>query len=86
MNTMIIFVAFMVAFGPLNKAIAWFIPMGLVIIHIANLGRILMLFFVAEYRPDAMYFIHKYVFTAALYLIIFGLWLLWLNRLKRSRE
>ena len=32
-NVMIIFVAFLVAFGPLNKALLWFVPVGLIILH-----------------------------------------------------
>lgn len=79
-NTMIIFVAFLIGFGPVNKKLLWFIPLGLLIIHLANLLRITLLFFVAEYRPDFMYFIHKYVFTAVLYLVIFGLWVWWVRR------
>jgi exosortase family protein XrtF len=86
LNTMIIFVAFLIAFGPVNKTLLWFIPLGLLIIHLANLLRITLLFFVAEYRPDFMYFIHKYIFTAILYLVIFALWVWWVKKfaLKKS--
>jgi exosortase family protein XrtF len=80
LNTMIIFVAFLVAFGPLGKKLLWFIPMGLLIIHLVNLVRITVLFFVAVYYPDAMYFIHKYIFTAILYIVIFILWIWWVKR------
>lgn len=79
-NTMIIFVAFLIAFGPLNKTLLWFIPVGLLIIHLVNLARITLLFFVAEYRPDFMYFIHKYLFTATLYAVIFLLWVWWVKK------
>ncbi len=79
-NTMIIFAAFIFAFGPISKRMLWFIPLGIVIIHLANLVRITLLFFVAEYRPDFMYFIHKYVFTASLYAVIFMLWVWWVRK------
>ena len=85
LNTMIIFVAFIIAFGPINKKLWWFIPVGLLIIHLSNLLRITLLFFVAEYRPDFMYFIHKYVFTAILYLVIFLLWVWWVKRFAVSK-
>jgi exosortase family protein XrtF len=85
LNTMIIFVAFIIAFGPINKKLWWFIPLGLLIIHLSNLLRITLLFFVAEYRPDFMYFIHKYVFTAILYLVIFLLWVWWVKRFTVSK-
>ena len=85
LNTMIIFVAFIFAFGPINKKLWWFIPLGLLIIHLSNLLRITLLFFVAEYRPDFMYFIHKYVFTAILYLVIFLLWVWWVKQFAVSK-
>jgi exosortase/archaeosortase family protein len=58
----------------------WFVPTGLLIIHVVNLARIGLLFFVAEYQPDFMYFTHKYFFTAILYIIIFLLWMIWVKR------
>ena len=80
LNTMIIFVAFLIAFGPISKTLLWFIPVGLLIIHLMNLARISLLFFVSEYMPDAMYFTHKYFFTAILYVVIFVLWIWWVKR------
>jgi len=84
LNTAIIFVAFIIAFGPLNKTTAWFIPLGFLVIHVANLLRITLLFFVALYRPDSLYFIHKYLFTAFLYAIIFALWMWWIRKNPRK--
>jgi exosortase family protein XrtF len=83
LNTMIIFVAFLFAFGPVSKTLIWFIPAGLMIIHLMNLARISLLFFVSEYMPDAMYFTHKYFFTAILYVVIFVLWVWWVKRYSR---
>lgn len=78
-NTMIIFVAFVVAFGPTSRAMLWFIPLGLVLIHFVNLLRITLLFLVSEHIPKAMYFTHKYFFTAIIYVVIFCLWLWWVR-------
>jgi exosortase family protein XrtF len=79
-NTMIIFVAFLLAFGPYSKKMLWFLPLGLVVIHITNLLRIILLFFVAEFRPALMYFTHKYLFTAAIYAVILVLWVIWVKK------
>lgn len=79
-NTMIIFLAFMIAFGPINKKLIWFILVGIIIIHLMNLFRITMLFLVSQYIPKAMYFTHKYFFTAILYVVIFALWFWWINK------
>lgn len=80
LNIMIIFVAFIVAFGPLNRSTLWFVPAGLMIIHVMNLLRIGLLFFVAKDLPDMMYFTHKYLFTASLYIVIFALWWFWVRK------
>ena len=85
-NVAIIFLCFLFAFGPINKKLSWFAPVGILIIHIANLGRILGLFWVVIYLPDAVYITHKYLFTAFIYAVVFGLWLVWLrmNFAKKS--
>lgn len=79
-NVMIIFVAFLIAFGPLTKQLLWFIPVGLLIIHLMNLARITLLFWVSIYMKDYMYFVHKYFFTAILYVIVFILWVWWVRK------
>lgn len=85
-NTMIIFAAFLVAFGPVNRRMLWFLPLGVLLIHLANLGRISLLFLVSTYRPDYMYFVHKYFFTAVLYAVIFLLWVVWMGGAKGLRR
>jgi len=79
-NVMIIFVAFVIAFGPSSRAMWWFIPVGLVILHAMNLARIALLFWVSLYMPDFMYFTHKYLFTAILYVVVFVLWIWWVKK------
>jgi len=79
-NVMIIFVAFLVAFGPMRRAMLWFIPVGLTVIHLFNLFRVGLLYWVALYRPDFMYLLHKYFFTAVLYIVVFLLWIVWVRK------
>ncbi|WP_051052861.1 exosortase family protein XrtF [Fulvivirga imtechensis] len=81
LNVIIIFVSFLLSFGKLSPRLIWFIPLGLIIIHIFNVLRILLLFLISVHWPDAMYFAHKYLFTAILYVVIFVLWYFWLNKL-----
>jgi exosortase family protein XrtF len=85
-NVIIIFVAFLIAFGPLTKQLLWFIPVGLLIIHLMNLARITLLFWVAIYMKDYMYFTHKYFFTAILYVVIFILWVWWVRKFATKKE
>jgi exosortase/archaeosortase family protein len=63
----------------MNKKLAWFAPLGVIIIHVVNLGRIIGLFFVVIYLPKALYFSHKYLFTTIIYAVVFVLWLIWLR-------
>jgi len=80
LNVMIIFSAFLVALGPIKKTLYWFLPAGLMIIHISNLLRIVFLFWVTLYLPDFLYFTHKYLFTAFIYLIVFVMWFVWVKK------
>ncbi len=81
-NVMIVFIAFLFAFKGSWKKLAWFLPLGLVLIYIANLARVVLLYYVAEYWRQYFYYIHKYLFTAAIYLIVFILWWCWIEKVS----
>lgn len=83
LNVMIVFLSFLAAFGPFNKTMLFFAGTGLAILYVANLARIVLLFFVVVYFPDHSYFVHKYLFTAFIYAIVFGLWVIWVQRYAR---
>lgn len=78
-NVMIVFVAFVIAFRGRLKQVFWFLPVGLVVIYLANLIRVGLLYFIAQYWSHYFYYFHKYLFTAFIYLIVFALWLWWMN-------
>lgn len=82
LNVMIVFVAFMMAFGGNKKKLAWFIPLGIVLIHLANLGRVVGLYYVAEYWQQYFYYIHKYAFTGIIYLFVLALWWWWVEKIN----
>ncbi len=84
LNVMIVFVAFIMAFDGVGKRGILFCLVGCVLIHIANLGRVTLLFVVAKNYQHYFYFIHKYLFTAILYVIVFVLWWIWVAKIKRS--
>jgi exosortase family protein XrtF len=85
-NVMIIFLAFVVAFGPIRKSMIWFVLAGLIIIHISNLVRIGLLFLVALYKPHYLYFSHKYFFTAFIYGFVLVLWMIWVKYFSRKKS
>jgi exosortase family protein XrtF len=86
LNVAILFLAFLLSFGPISKTLLWFIPLGLMLIHLANLTRITLLFYVASYWPKYMYFTHKYLFTAILFVVVFALWVWWVRRYSLKKE
>jgi len=87
-NVIIIFVAFIIAFGGPTRTMIWFLPMGVAVIHLSNLLRLSLLYFTAQHYEQYFYFVHKYFFTAVLYLIIFALWAVWIIRynVKSSQD
>jgi exosortase family protein XrtF len=85
-NVLIIFVAFVIAFGGRAKAMAWFIPVGILVVHVSNLIRISLLYYVSLYYEQYFYYVHKYFFTAILYLIVFVLWAIWVLKLNAIRK
>jgi exosortase family protein XrtF len=83
-NVAIVFVAFIAAFGGSWRKMLWFLPLGTLIIHLANIARIVLLYFVYLGDRRYFYFLHKYVFTAAIYFIVVVLWFCWVNIIKRK--
>jgi exosortase family protein XrtF len=83
LNIMIVFASFLIAFGGERKKMFWFALTGLVIIHAANLVRVIMLYFIAEYKNQYFYYAHKYVLTAFLYAVVFVLWWWWIEKVSR---
>ncbi|HWA33072.1 MAG TPA: exosortase family protein XrtF [Cyclobacteriaceae bacterium] len=85
LNVMVIFLAFVLAFGGKAKRMVPYIFFGIVVIHAANLLRIILLYYTALYRPILFYYFHKYFFTAVLYMVVFALWFAWMRLKFRER-
>jgi exosortase family protein XrtF len=83
LNVVIVFLSFLFAFGPYKRNLVWFASLGLFIIHVANLARIVLLFLVSIHMPDVLYFTHKYLFTAFIYLFVFLLWIWWVLKFAK---
>ncbi len=81
LNVMIVFFSFVLAYGratPLRMS--GFLLVGSIAIHLANLARILWLFWLADVNADLFYYFHKYLFTAVIYVIVFALWWTWITQ------
>jgi exosortase family protein XrtF len=83
---MALFAGFIIAYpGPAVKKLL-FIPIGWAIIHLINIVRITGLAIVTLYAPEMLDFNHHYTFTITVYVCIFLLWILWVNRFSKSNS
>ena len=78
-NTVMIFAAFVVSFGPLGRSAAWYIPAGILAIHLLNILRLYGLALITMYQQEYLYFFHKYFFTAFIYAFILLFWMIWVK-------
>ena len=85
-NIMILFMAFVVAFGGKWQRMLWFIPSGVVAIHLFNLLRLASLTIMASLSQSFFHFFHKYAFTGVIYLFVLLLWVLWVKKFYTSKK
>jgi exosortase/archaeosortase family protein len=72
---------FLIFPGPWRKKL-WFIPLGLLIVHLTNLFRIAGLSVVTVTVPEYWDFSHDYLFRPFFYVVIFLLWVWWVEKLS----
>jgi exosortase/archaeosortase family protein len=75
-----LFTIFIASFPGNWRRKAWFIPIGIAVLHAANAFRIICLLMIQLYWPSALEFNHDYTFTVFVYGIIFALWYLYAVR------
>ena len=62
-----------------NKA--WFLPAGLLIVHLTNIFRILCFVIIAMHWPRQVEYAHVNYLKALYYIVIFILWLIWVEKI-----
>jgi exosortase/archaeosortase family protein len=65
---------------------AWYIPLGILIIHITNVIRISGLGLVMANWPDHWHFAHDYPFRFIFYVVIFFLWVVWNDKFYHHKS
>lgn len=78
-----LFSVFIIAYPGPWKHKAWFIPAGIVAIHLINILRVVALAIIANYDYRLLDFNHTYTFTFLVYGFIFALWIIWVNRFSK---
>lgn len=75
-----LFAIFLIAFPGEWKHKLWYIPAGIVIIHIANAFRVSGLTIIEAKWPQYLDFNHNVTFQVLIYGIIFLLWYIWVQK------
>lgn len=80
-----VFALFLMAYPGPRRHKAWFIPLGLLTIHLINVARIASLCIVVSINYELLNFNHDYTFYVIVYGWVFLLWYLWVDRFARTR-
>ena len=81
-----LFTVYVLAYPGHQKSKIWFVPLGILSIHVLNVLRVSALAIIAFYKPDYLDFNHTYTFTFLVYGYIFFLWMLWSNKFAIKGE
>lgn len=81
----ILFSVFIAWYPGHYKAKLWFIPLGIITIHLFNIIRVVCLALIAYYYPKYLDFNHTYTFTLFVYAYIFLLWVWWVNKFSNKK-
>lgn len=75
---------FLIYPGPAKHKL-WYIPMGLVMIYFVNIMRIVILSAVVNAKPEYFQFVHDNVVRPFFYVVIFALWVIWVEKIYPKR-
>ncbi|MGB1031545.1 MAG: exosortase X [Flavobacteriales bacterium] len=83
---LVLFLIFILAFPGKWLHKIWFIPLGLVLIHIVNCFRVIALALIVVDHPEWLDFNHDYTFTVVVYSFVFFLWYIWVNKFSPLKK
>lgn len=85
-SIMILFLAFIFSFTKKIKSTVLFALLGLVIIHLINIVRIVILVVCLFHYPEYSEPLHNYIFPAMIYGVVFILWMIWVNSFQKTKK
>lgn len=62
----------------------WYIPFGWLCCYLFNIARIAAITLIVEFHPDWFVPMHDYVFKYAFYAMLFGLWVVFVEKLRSA--
>lgn len=77
-----VFVLFILFPGPWKHKL-WFIPLSCFAMFATNVFRIIVLSVIMNWRPEYFEFIHTWVLRPFFYVVLFGLWIWWVESFRR---
>ncbi len=78
-----VLVLFVLFPGPWRHKL-WFIPLSFFAMFATNIFRIVVLSLVQNWKPEYFEFIHTWVLRPFFYVVLFGLWIWWVEKYKRK--
>lgn len=81
-----LFAGFIIIFPGKVEYKLFYIPIGILIIHVINILRLVGLALVVQYKPKSLEFNHKYTFTIIVYAVIFIMWIIWVNKFATKNK
>lgn len=81
-----LFAVFIVAYPGKTITKLWYVPAGIIAIHLLNVLRVVALAMVNYSAPEYLAFNHTYTFTFIVYGFIFLLWMLWINHFSDKKN
>lgn len=64
----------------------WFIPAGWLVCHGFNILRIFLIALLIEQHPEWFHMLHDYIFKYLFYAMLFGLWVLFVEKIRPISE
>ena len=59
----------------------WYIPVGIIILHMTNIFRIMSLVVIAMHWPQQIHYANHTYLSIIYYVVIFGMWLFWVEKI-----
>ncbi|MCX6250405.1 MAG: exosortase/archaeosortase family protein [Bacteroidetes bacterium] len=75
------FIILMLLFPGSWKRKLWYIPLGIALIYLTNLVRVSSMAITGALIPDILKFTHDYILRPMFYVVIFGLWWFWQEKI-----
>ncbi len=69
--------------GPWKQKL-WYIPVGILVIHIVNILRIVILSVILVNWPDQWHFSHDWILRPFFYVVIFAMWVIWVEKFRNK--